>query len=250
MFLALIFFSFFYFSIVDPTVAKEIHFVLNNNFLKFTDLQGMQTASAKTIEIKQEYRWPVSSDQEHVSISFEYLIETAEDLLAFDEPAFLLILTANGEKNLIFAQKKGRENSWQAVTIDLTLVAGAKNELIFKAGNLGDQEKLTRVYLRKLAMVNETLPNKKTELRGFQAIREFDGSLTLVISPDVDFTKSNATWWLSCGAAEPRQLIVTNHYLLANYKIQDFWSNYGDKILINIFGFSCSDLSLLRLERR
>lgn len=241
--LALLFSSF-----VQLANAKTFDFKLSNNYLYFFDQQS--TIKSKTVKNAVNKLWIFPLNQDVVGISFEFLLESDEDLQAFDQPAFYVVLEKPNEVELIYAYNAAQSNIWQKVRLNLSTFDTKNAQLVFWVGNLGDEQKKTRLYLRSIEELVETLTSEHQEVKDFVAIREQDGSLTLEITAQSAAELRNATWWGSCGAAEPRQLIATNYYLLSQFKIVDFWPNLGQKMLFNFTDFPCADLSSLKIERR
>lgn len=224
------------------------------------------------------------SDEGPLAIVFEYLIESEEDLLAFDEPAFYINLESKDNQELIFAKTLAQSgNQWQKVLLDLRNYELEEKKLVFYAGNLINQEKKTSVYLRNLSSqviiwhdddrlfvsgeeilnINDYLDKsyieindqiwpiyqfEKTQISGLEIIREFDNSLTLLFSPIEDDFFKNHQCTLICDEDKKQLLKQINYFLLPQITINDFWPNLDDKVLLNVADFPCTNLSKVSVE--
>ncbi len=235
------------------------------------------------IDIDDTYAIEFTNDQP-LAIVFDYLIESAEDLLAFDEPAFYITVEGNNEKELIFAKTIAQSaDQWQKVVLDLSHYQLDGKKLVFHAGNFIDQEKTTAVSLRNLSsqiivwhdadrlffgdqeipIINDDLATgyieidnkiwpiyqfKKTLITDLEVISEVDGSLTLLFTPIEEKLFSNHPCSLICDADTKQLLKQVNYYLLPQTTIKDFWPIIDEKVLVNIDDFPCSDFSKLTME--
>jgi hypothetical protein len=224
------------------------------------------------------------SDEGPLAIVFEYLIESEEDLLAFDEPAFYINLESKDNQELIFAKTIAQSgNQWKKVLLDLRNYELEEKKLVFYAGNLINQEKKTLVYLRNLSSqviiwhdddrlfvsgeeilnINDYLDQShieindqiwpiyqfaKTQISGLEIIREFDNSLTLLFSPIEDDFFKNHQCTLICDEDKKQLLKQINYFLLPQITINDFWPNLDDKVLLNVADFPCTNLSKVSVE--
>lgn len=262
-------------------VEENINFYLMSQDQQFP-LKELFNAQLE-IEINTFYSIEFS-DETPLAIVFDYLIESEEDLLAFDEPAFYITLESKNDQELIFAKTIAQSGSqWQKVVLDLRNFQLAGKKLVFYAGNLIDQEKPTKVYLRNLSSqiivwhdtdrlffgdqeiqnINNNLDKgyiaiddhiwpiyqfEKTQISDLEVIREDDDSLTLLFSPIKKELFHNLQCTLICDEDKKQKLKQLNYYLLPQTNINDFWPNLDDQVLLNIADPTCNDLSKLTLE--
>ena len=218
------------------------------------------------------------------AISFEYFINSAEDLSAFDEPVFYISIEGEFRQELIFAQTIQQSNGqWQKVILDLRAHDLSDKHLRFYAGNLGDQDKPSSVYIRNLSsqvivwqagdqllLDNQVIQNPEAyveqgkigiaehdwpiyqfvsqKITKPSVIEEVDGSFTFIFSTIAETVFKNHRWFLSCGQENGQQLIQKNHFLFPQMTITDFWPNFGEEILINVQDLSCVNSSNFYLE--
>jgi hypothetical protein len=235
------------------------------------------------IDIDDTYVIEFTNNQP-LAIVFDYLIESAEDLLAFDEPAFYITVEGNGEKELIFAKTIAQSaGQWQKVVLDLSNYKLTGKKLVFHAGNFIDQEKTTIVSLKNLSsqiivwhdtdrlffgdqeipIISDDLTRgyitvddqiwpiaqfEKTPITDLEVIGEVDGSLTLLFSPIEQKVFSNHQCNLICDEDKKQLLKQVNYYLLPQTTIKDFWPMVEEKVLLNIRDFPCNDFSQLTME--
>jgi hypothetical protein len=255
----------------QPVLAQEFQFTIPNNHISFKSVHFLtntltnnrqvsaadpiNVAPSQKITINDSYTLDLTNEALEF-LTFEYLLESEEQLLAFDEPAFYVAVENDKAKTIIFAKTaKQSHNSWQQVILDLRDYDLANNSLVFYAGNLGDEEKNTAVHLRNLFrsiadidqsfLSNRNLGQKITDLA---LIREFDESLTLLFAPVDEIIFSNHQYFITCGDVDKQLLTQHHYYLLPHFVIQGFWPNMNDKILINIQDFVCDDLNQVSLE--
>ena len=268
--------------VAQEKVSQEEFYLINQNN-KFLLREVFN--SSQFIKIHSLYLLALPRKEALAALSFEYLLESNENLLRFDEPVFYVVLRKESLSELIFAKTIVQSGfSWNKVILDLKNYDTREADLIFYVGNLGDEEKPSTVYLRNLSsqiiilepsdyLLIEDQELKKLSkyiekgsidffdqtwpiytfsthlIDDLMAIRESDGSLTLSFSiPKEDYFK-NSLWKLSCGNGLDRFISQNNFYLLPDLVIRDFWPNLTEKVLINVQDFVCTDLSLLNLER-
>ena len=218
------------------------------------------------------------------ALTFDYLVESEEDLLVLDEPIFYITLEGENEQELIFAQiNKQSESSWQKVVLDLRRYDLVNKKLFFHVGNLGAQEWSNSIYIKNLSsqiivwhngdqlffndqliknhndflvqglikIANEDWPIyqlTKQKISNLIAHQEVDGSLTLLFSPLNEVIFKNHQWFLSCGDSNSQELVQKNYYLLPQLHIKDFWPNLGDRVVLNTLDFYCDDVKRLSME--
>lgn len=235
------------------------------------------------IKIKDSYAIDFSKGTP-LALTFEYLVNSEETLLAFDEPVFYLALEGEAKKELIFAKTiKQSKNDWQKVILDLRNYDLNDKKLVFYAGNLPDEERESVIYLKNLSskliiwrtedqvfldkneikdiaehLIREHLEindqiwpiyqYRIQEIADFRFIPELDGSLTFLFSATNELILKNHQWLISCGDGERQLLTQLNYFLLPQFIIKDFWPNLTDKVLINTQDFHCDDLDKLTLE--
>lgn len=298
-----------------PIQAREINFTIKNNSITFRQIDNFSTKtklptreeafqeefylisqnskfllreifnSNQFIKIHSSYLLTLPQREVLAALSFEYLLESNEDLLRFDEPVFYIILQKEGLSEIIFAKTIEQSGSfWNKVILDLKAYDTREADLVFYVGNLGDEEKTSIIYLRNLSSQiivlepGDHLLIKDQEFKNLSnyiekrsidfsgqtwpiytfstylvdnliSFRESDDSLTLNFSlPREKFFK-NFLWKLSCGDESEEFISQNNFYLLPSLIIRDFWPNLARKVLINVQDFVCTDLSLLNLER-
>jgi hypothetical protein len=252
----------------------------NNNFLLREVFDPKQV-----VEIHSYHQVSLPKKEAIAALSFEYLLESDEDLIHFDNPVFYIVFKKEGLEEVIFAKTIRQSGfSWNKVILDLKRYNTRGASLIFYAGNLGDKEKASVIYLRSLSSQIIVLDSGDYLLIGDQevkdlashvekksivsfdqnwpiytfsnhliddliAIRERDQSLTLsFLFPKEDFFK-NSLWKLSCDGQSEQFISQNNFYLLPNLVFKDFWPNLNERVLINVQDFICKDLSLLSLEK-
>lgn len=235
------------------------------------------------IEIDDFYSLDLAKDFPP-AISFEYFIDSAEDLSAFDEPVFYISIEGEAKQELIFAKSiKQSDGQWQKVILDLRAYDLSNKHLRFYAGNLGDQDKPSSVYIRNLSsqvivwqvgdqllLDNQLVQNPETyveqgkiriaendwpiyqfvsqKITKPSLIEEVDGSFTFIFSTITETVFKNHRWFLTCGQEKSEQLIQKNHFLFPQMTITDFWPNFGEEILINVQDLSCVNSSNFYLE--
>jgi hypothetical protein len=244
--------------------------------------------STQLIKINDCYSVNLPKEEPLASLSFEYLLESDEDLSHFDEPVFYVVLEKDGLSQLIFAKTIEQSGfSWNRVILDLKHYDSLGANLLFYAGNLGDEEKSSSIHLKNLSSrtivlgVDDYLLIGDQEVKNLEsyieknfieildqiwpiytfstylindlvAFREDDASLTLLFSMPSNLKEEvfrNSLWKLACGDNLSQFISQKNLYLLPNLIIRDFWPNLGEKILVNVKNFVCADLSTLSLEK-
>lgn len=258
---------------VSPATARTFQFQLTDNYLNFSNqhstveaeeveveevdetvkadpvLEAESELAENQVRVKEQQPWTLDLKEGIAELSFEFFIDSVETLTAFDEPAFYVSLEKGSERKIIYTHCLSGEKNWQKVALKLGGYDLKQAKVVFWAGNLGDDQLKTQVWLRSIEEHFSTSLTSCQAVSDFLAHLEADGSVTLEINAESKASNRNYTWWGKCGAAEPRQLIVTNYYLLSDYEIVDFWPNFGDKMLFNLTDFPCVDLTSLRLER-
>lgn len=235
------------------------------------------------IEIDKFYSLDLAKDFPP-AISFEYFVDSAEDLSAFDEPVFYISLEGESQQELIFAKTIQQSNTqWQKVILDLRAYDLLDKHLRFYAGNLGDQNKPSVVYIKNLSsqvivwqvgdqllLDNQVIQNPEEYIEQGKiriaendwpihqfvsqkitkpsVIEEVDRSFTFIFSTITETVFKNHRWFLSCGQEKSEQLIQKNHFLFPQMTITDFWPNFGEEILINVQDLSCVNSSGFYLE--
>lgn len=235
------------------------------------------------IEINDFYSLNLAEDFPP-AISFEYFIDSAEDLSAFDEPVFYISIEGESKQELVFAKTiKQSKGQWQKVILDLRAYDLVNKHLRFYAGNLGDQDRPSSVYIKNLSsrlivwqagdqllLDNQVIQNPEEyveqgkiriaendwpiyqfvsqNITSPSVIEEVDGSFTFIFSAITETVFKNHRWFLSCGQENSEQLIQKNHFLFPQMTITDFWPNFGEEILINVQDLSCVNSNSLYLE--
>lgn len=235
------------------------------------------------IEIDKFYSLDLAKDFPP-AISFEYFVDSAEDLSAFDEPVFYISLEGESQQELIFAKTIQQSNTqWQKVILDLRAYNLSDKHLRFYAGNLGDQDKPSAVYIKNLSsqlivwqagdqllLNNQVIKNPEEYIDQGKIriaendwpiyhfvsrkitkpviIEEVDGSFTFIFSAIIEAIFKNHRWLLSCGPEKSEPLIQKNHFLFPQMTITDFWPNFDEEILINVQDLSCVNSSSFYLE--
>ncbi|NLG06408.1 MAG: hypothetical protein GX559_01775 [Candidatus Pacebacteria bacterium] len=235
------------------------------------------------IEIDKFYSLELAKDFSP-AISFEYFVDSAEDLSAFDEPVFYISIEGESKQELIFAKTiKQSDGQWQKVILDLRVYDLFDKHLHFYAGNLGDQNKPSSVYIKNLSsqlivwqagdqllLDNQLIQNPEEYIEQGKiriaendwpiyqfisqkitkpiVIEEVDGSFTFIFSAISENIFKNHRWFLTCGQEKSEQLIQKNHFLFPQMTITDFWPNFGEEIIINVQDLSCVNSSSAYLE--
>lgn len=235
------------------------------------------------IEIDKFYSLDLTKDFPP-AISFEYFIDSAEDLAAFDEPVFYISIEGESKQELIFVKTiKQSDSQWQKVVLDLRAYDLLDKHLRFYAGNLGDQDRPSFVYIKNLSsqlivwqagdqllLDNQVVQNPEEyvergkiriaehdwpiyqfvsqKITNPSLIEEVDGSFSFIFSAITETVFKNHRWFLSCGQENSEQLIQKNHFLFPQMTITDFWPNFGEEILINVQDLSCVNSNSLYLE--
>jgi hypothetical protein len=121
------------------TNEGEVEF-LENNYFKIGGKENLLEQNVLSQEI-------VSPKNSFYSLAFEYLLETTETDLGFDEPMFEVYA---GDELIYQEWAVDASNNWQQALINISSLNKNKINLKFKAGNTVDSQYPSTVYIKNI----------------------------------------------------------------------------------------------------
>ncbi len=264
----------------EPDDCKANFYLLSQN-QKFNLREIINDQAQISIDNFYQLNLP---EEPLLALTFEYALETDEDLKVFDEPVFYVALESETSKELIFAKTiEQSQDDWQKVVLDLRNFSTSNKKIVFYVGNLGDTQKTSQIFLRNLSSqliiwrIEDQIFFKEEKLNNFNdylqqgfikineeiwpiyqftsmiindftSIAETDSSLSIILPPFQDEILHNHQYLIQCQELNHQLISQSNYYLLPEFTITDFWPNYADKIILNIPDFFCADFDDLSLE--